>query len=92
MRTVFSFLVAALLGVPRIGVLAQPTATLRVAAISLALDQPAAKDQATIFYEDFDQLPDWRSRYFEYVQEKESFVWSPDGGLHGGAGEDRKLE
>ena len=37
------------------------------------------------FYEDFDRLPDWGTRFFEYVPEKESFVWTPDAGLHGGA-------
>ena len=38
-----------------------------------------------IFYEDFEQLPDWRTRFFEYTSEKESFILAPDAGLHGGA-------
>jgi len=86
MRTVLVFLVAALIGLPATPALAQsPATTLRVASVTPAPDQPQATDQAVIFYEDFDQLPDWRSRYFEYVPEKESFVWKPDAGLRGGA-------
>ena len=38
-------------------------------------------EKAVIFFEDFDRLPDWRTRYFEYAPEKGSFwgsasVWS----------------
>jgi hypothetical protein len=56
-----------------------------VASVTPAADQPQAQDKAVMFYEDFDQLPDWRSRFFEYGSEKEGFVWSPNVGLHGGA-------
>lgn len=58
---------------------------LRVAAIVPAPSQPQQFDSAIIFYEDFDQLPDWRSRYFEYTSAQESFVWVDRDGLHGGA-------
>jgi hypothetical protein len=56
-----------------------------VASVTPAPDQPQAQDKAVIFCEDFDRLPDWGTRFFEYVPEKESFVWTPDTGLHGGA-------
>jgi hypothetical protein len=46
-------------------------ATLRVASVTAAPDQPQATNKAVIFYEDFDQLPDWRTRYFEYVRKGE---------------------
>ena len=56
-----------------------------MAAVIPAPEQPAQRDKAVIFYDDFDQLPDWRSRYFEYSPANESFVWSEREGLHGGA-------
>lgn len=61
-------------------------AALRVAAVLPAPDQPALRDNAAvIFYDDFDQLPEWRLRYFEYSPAKESFVWTEREGLRGGA-------
>jgi hypothetical protein len=86
MRTALAFFVGAQVGLSASRALAQsPATTLRVASVTPAPDQPQAQDKAVIFYEDFDRLPDWRSRFFEYVPEKESFVWTPDAGLHGGA-------
>lgn len=58
--------------------------SLRVAAVSAAAHQPQATNQAVIFYEDFDQLPDWRERYLEFVNEKDSFAWAAETGLNGG--------
>lgn len=58
---------------------------LRVASVTPAFEQPHATDNALVFYEDFNQLPDWRIRYFEYTPENGSFVWTPEGGLAGGA-------
>jgi len=64
---------------------AQSSSTaLRVAAVNAAAHQPQATNQAVIFYEDFDQVPDWRERYLEFVNEKDSFAWTADSGLHGG--------
>jgi hypothetical protein len=57
---------------------------LHVAAVIPAPEQPAQRDEAVI-YDAFDQLPDWRSRYFEYSSAKESFVWTEREGLRGGA-------
>ena len=86
MRTALAFLVAAQVVLPTSLALAQsPATTLRVASVTPALDQPQQQDKAVIFYEDFDQLPDWRARFFEYVPEQESFIWTPDAGLSGGA-------
>jgi len=62
-----------------------PETELRVASIATAPDQPQAASAAVIFQEDFDRLPEWRTRFFEYVPEKESFVWASEAGLHGGA-------
>ncbi len=62
-----------------------PATTIRVASVTPAPDQHQVTDKAVIFYEDFDRLPDWRTRFFEYVPEKESFIWTPDTGLPGGA-------
>jgi len=59
--------------------------TLRVAAVTPAPDQPQATNTAVIFYEDFGQLPDWRTRCFEYAPEKGSFVCTPSDGLANGA-------
>lgn len=58
---------------------------LRLAAVIPAPEQPAQREKAVIFYNDFDQLPNWRSRYFEYDPAKESFLWAEREGLRGGA-------
>ena len=60
-------------------------AALRVASVTPAPDQPQSTNTAVIFYEDFGQLPDWRTRYLEYVPEKGSFTWTSNGGLANGA-------
>lgn len=59
---------------------------LRVASITPAAKQPAQGDAAVIFYDDFAAAPEvGGSRYLEYNSPDGSFVWSPDGGLGGGA-------
>ncbi len=59
---------------------------LRVAFITPAAEQPAQRDPAVIFYDDFAAPPEaGRSRYLECNSADGSFVWSPDGGLSGGA-------
>src|SRR6476619_2510488 len=62
-----------------------PAPALRVAAVTPATEQPQQQDPTVLLYDDFDRLPDWRSRYFEYSPAKDSFVWTPGDGLHGGA-------
>jgi hypothetical protein len=60
--------------------------SLRVASITPAAQQPAQRDPAVIFYDDFATPPEaGRSRYLECNSADGSFVWSPDGGLSGGA-------
>lgn len=59
---------------------------LRVASITPAARQPAQRDPAVIFYDDFAAAPEAGSlRYLEYDLAGGSFVWTPDGGLNGGA-------
>ena len=58
---------------------------LRVAFVTPAATQPHLRDRAVIFYEDFDRLPDWRTRYFDFVDPNGSFVWTAGEGLRGGA-------
>ncbi len=59
---------------------------LRVAFVSPAARQPAQGDPAVIFYDDFATPPEaGRSRYLEVNSADGSFIWSPDGGLRGGA-------
>jgi hypothetical protein len=86
MRTLLVFLIAAQVTIQASLCLcfSQGTA-LRVAAVLPAPEQPAQRDKAVVFYDDFDQLPDWHSRYFEYSPANESFVWTEREGLHGGA-------
>ena len=86
MRTTLVFFIAAQVAIQASLCLcfSQGTA-LRVAAVIPAPEQPTQRDSAVIFCDDFDQLPDWRSRYFEYSPAKESFVWTDREGLHGGA-------
>jgi hypothetical protein len=61
-------------------------AVLRVASITPAAQQPAQDDPAVIFYDDFAAPPEpGVLRYLEYNSADGSFVWSPDGGLWGGA-------
>lgn len=60
-------------------------ATFRVASVTPAPGQPHATDKAVIFYDDFVQRPETATRYFEYMAEKGSFVWTPDTGLANGA-------
>jgi hypothetical protein len=57
---------------------------LRVAAVIPTPEQPAQRDNAVIFYDDFDQPPHAQTRYFEYSPAKESFVWTDREGLQGG--------
>ncbi|MHC1767434.1 MAG: hypothetical protein AB9869_24670 [Verrucomicrobiia bacterium] len=87
MRTTLAFLIAAQVAVQASLCLCRSEgAALRVAAVIPAPDQPALRDNAAvIFYDDFDQLPEWRSRYFEYSPAKEIFVWTEREGLRGGA-------
>jgi hypothetical protein len=57
-----------------------------VACITPAAQQPARHDPAGIFYDDFAVPPETgRARYLEYNPADGSFVWSPNGGLRGGA-------
>jgi hypothetical protein len=42
------------------------TTAMRVASVNSSPDQPQQQDKAVIFFDDFDQRPDGRSRYFEY--------------------------
>ena len=58
---------------------------LRVAFVTPAATQPHPRDKAVIFHDDFDQLPDWRTRYFEFADAHGSFVWTAGEGLRGGA-------
>ncbi len=59
---------------------------LRVASTTPSEQQPAQHDPAVIFYDDFATPPEiGRSRYLENNSADGSFVWSPDGGLRGGA-------
>ena len=59
---------------------------LRVASITPAARQPAQRDPAVIFYDDFATPPEAGGlRYLEYNSADGSFVWSRDGGLCGGA-------
>jgi len=59
---------------------------LRVACITPAARQPARDDSAVIFYDDFAAPPVAGGlRYLEYNPADGSFVWTPDGGLSGGA-------
>jgi hypothetical protein len=56
-----------------------------VAFVTPATSQSHSQDKAVIFYDDFDQLPDWRGRYFDYAEADGSFVWTADEGLCRGA-------
>jgi hypothetical protein len=86
MRMTLAFLIAAQLAIQACFCRCQAQGTaLRVAVVIPAPEQPAQRDTAVIFYDDFDQLPDWRSRYFEYSPAKESFVWREREGMRGGA-------
>lgn len=58
---------------------------LRVESVLAAEYQPSTRNNGVIFYEDFDRLPDWPTRFFEYSDADGSFVWTADGGLRGGA-------
>ena len=74
MRVVQVLLVASQLGLQMVLVHSQSQATaLRVAAVMPAPEQPQLQDTAVIFYDDFDKVPNWRSRYFEYSPAEESF-------------------
>jgi hypothetical protein len=53
------FRIAVEIGIQQICLRAQGTA-LRVAAVTPSPDQPAERDQGVIFYDNFNQLPDWR--------------------------------
>jgi ubiquinone/menaquinone biosynthesis C-methylase UbiE len=59
--------------------------TIRVDFVSPLRPQPTAQNTATIFYDNFDQPGDLRSRYFEYGDANGSFVWSENEG-YGGRG------
>jgi hypothetical protein len=59
---------------------------LRIASVRPAAEQPAQRDSAVIFYDDFASAPKVGGlRYLEYNSAKGSFAWSPDDGLAGGA-------
>jgi hypothetical protein len=85
MRILQVLFVAAQLWLQAMVVYGQSATALRVASVMPAPDQPQQQDKALIFSDDFDQLPDWYSRYFEYSPERESFVWTAGDGLGGGA-------
>src|SRR5258708_2871160 len=86
MRFALALLVVVQLGLHEALVCGQsPATTLRVDYVTPATEQPQQQDPAVLLYDDFDRLPDWRSHYFEYTPAKESFVWTPGDGLHGGA-------
>src|SRR4029078_7068938 len=53
---------------------------LRIAMVRPALLQPQESNPAVIFHDDFAQAPK-TPPYFEYVDEKGSFVWKAEGGL-----------
>ncbi len=63
----------------------EAASALRVASVTPAAVQPQEQDGAVIFYDDFSQAPTEPVRYNEVVSEKGSFLWTPDGGLRGGA-------
>lgn len=86
MRFTFVFAAALYLGLTMNSLLAQsPQPAIRAAAVVLASTQPQQQDQAVIFYDDFDKLPDFRATYFGYSSDKGGFTWTKDDGLHGGA-------
>jgi hypothetical protein len=86
MRVCHLLFVAAQLGLQTVLVHGHSDATsLRVASVTPAPVQPCQHDTAVNFSDDFDQLPDWHSRYFEYSPANESFVWTAGEGLGGGA-------
>ena len=82
----FSALLLLLICARSTAVAGSPEPPLRVASITPAAPQPARGDAAVIFYDDFAVAPETgTSRYLEYNSPEGSFVWSPDGGLGGGA-------
>jgi hypothetical protein len=86
MRLFAPALLIAQLGLPTLSSLAAPaSADLRVASVVPAPEQPSLQDEAVIFHENFDHLPDWPTRFFEYSNGDGSFVWTPTDGLQGGA-------
>ncbi len=62
-----------------------PSASLRVSSVAPASTQPHSQDKSVIFYDDFAKVPEEGQAYFEYVDEKGSFLWTADEGLAGGA-------
>ena len=58
-------------------------ATARVAFVTPAAVQPRQHDQATIFWDDFEQAGDLHDRYFEYDDANGGFVRSPEAGYAG---------
>jgi hypothetical protein len=68
---------------------AQPPAVpaaIRVAFVSPEASQPESKDPRVIFFDDFNQAGDLRSRYFEYGDSRGSFVPAANEGLDGSGG------
>lgn len=62
-----------------------PELALRVAFVAPAGAQPAQRDKAVLFYDDFDQPPAAPGRYFEYSTANGSFAQAPGEGMRGGA-------
>lgn len=86
MKIAVMFAVAAHLGLLAASVSAQsPEPRIRVAAVLPAPTQPQQQDKAVILYDDFDQSRDLRAVYFDYHSDKDSFIWTKDQGLGGGA-------
>lgn len=59
--------------------------SIRAAAVQPSPTQPQQQDQAVLFYDDFDESRDLRAAYFDYHSDKDSFIWTKDQGLGGGA-------
>lgn len=62
-----------------------PAPSIRVESVRPAPAQPEARDPAVLFFDDFDQPGDLRSRYFEYDPSGGSFAWVAGEG-HSGTG------
>jgi hypothetical protein len=67
------------------GVAAPPSSDLRVASVIASDEQPNVRNDSVIFYEAFDLIPEWSTRFFEYSDGDNSFVWTPNDGLRAGA-------
>ena len=86
MKISVMFAVAVYLGLAATWISAQLLEpSIRAAAVLPAATQSQQQDPAVIFYDDFDQSRDLRAAYFDYHTDKDSFIWTKDQGLGGGA-------